>query len=403
MSGSCSQYSRKSLPERSALSPIVTNDENPMPRAAAASIAALPNPPLCEAKATSPGDGAAGATVAFSAISGRGLATPREFGPTIRMPAARQTASSSSWRARPAGPISAKPAVRTTSARTPLAAHARATSTTAFAGTTITASSTSPSTSPIERTVGRPATSPPCTLTRCSDPENPAAIRLRTTSPPTVPSRRDAPITATEDGRRTCADGRDVGLALALLEAPPRVPRQRRRELDLDRILRPAGGDEEPGFVEHPEHPVVARQDGRGERLDTRRRRGMGEMREQNGGDPVAVPGIGHREGDLRPPGRPADVGAVPDDRALGSPQRDQRQPVAGGRGAARGRIEIDAGAEEPKPARLFRQRGEKRAQPRHVLNRRRPHMHGRAVTQHDVGLSGDPGRRSRARHGSHT
>ena len=176
-----------------------------MPRAAAASIAALPNPPLCEAKATSPGVGAAGATVAFSAISGSGLATPREFGPTIRMPAARQTASSSSWRARPAGPISAKPAVRTTSARTPLAAHARATSTTAFAGTTITASSTSPSTSPIERTVGRPATSPPCTLTRCSDPEKPAAIRLRTTSPPTVPSRRDAPITATEDGRRTCA------------------------------------------------------------------------------------------------------------------------------------------------------------------------------------------------------
>ena len=204
MSGSCSQYSRKSLPERSALSPIVTNDEKPMPRAAAASIAALPNPPLCEAKPTSPGGGAAGATVASRAISGRGLATPRELGPTIRMPAARQTASSSSWRARPAGPTSAKPPVRTTRARTPLAAQARATSTTAFVGTTITASSTSPSTSAIVGTVGRPATSPPRTLTRCSGPENPAASRLRTTSPPTVPGRRDAPITATEDGRRTC-------------------------------------------------------------------------------------------------------------------------------------------------------------------------------------------------------
>ena len=79
----------------------------------------------------------------------------------------------------------------------------------------------------------------------------------------------------------------------------------------------------------------------------------MGEMREQDGGDPVAVPGIGHREGDLRPPGAPADVGAVPDDRALRSPQRDQRQPVVGGRGAARGRVEVDAGAEEAKPARL--------------------------------------------------
>ena len=60
VSGSCSQYSRKSLPERSALSPIDTNDENPMPRAAAASIAAIANPPLCEAKPTCPGRGRAG-------------------------------------------------------------------------------------------------------------------------------------------------------------------------------------------------------------------------------------------------------------------------------------------------------------------------------------------------------
>jgi hypothetical protein len=132
--------------------------------------------------------------------------------------------------------------------------------------------------------------------------------------------------------------GRDVGLALTLLEAPPRVPRQRRRELDLDRSLRPAGGDQEPGFVEHPKHPMVARQDDRSKRVYTRHRRGMREMREQDGGDPVAVPGIGHREGDLRPPGRPADVGAVPDDRAVAAPQRDQRQPVGRRRGAARGR-----------------------------------------------------------------
>jgi hypothetical protein len=46
VSGSCSQYSRKSLLERSALSPIETNDDSPIPRAAASSIAAIPNAPL---------------------------------------------------------------------------------------------------------------------------------------------------------------------------------------------------------------------------------------------------------------------------------------------------------------------------------------------------------------------
>ena len=154
-----------------------------------------------------------------------------------------------------------------------------------------------------------------------------------------LPADRPAPPGRPDhrDGRRAqnVLHGRDVGLALALLEAPPRVPRQRRRELDLDRIPRPAGGDEKPGFVEHTEHPVVPRQDGRGERLHTRRRRGMGEMREQHRGDPVTMPRIGHREGHLRPPRRLADVGAVRDDRALRSPEREQRQPVAGDGGAA--------------------------------------------------------------------
>ena len=67
MSGSCSQYSMKSLPERSALSPIETNEESPIPRAAASSMAAMPNAPLWEAKATLPGVGSPGANVALSA------------------------------------------------------------------------------------------------------------------------------------------------------------------------------------------------------------------------------------------------------------------------------------------------------------------------------------------------
>ena len=154
-----------------------------MPRAAAASSAAIANPLLCDAKPTCPGAGGVGATVALSAISGRGLATPRQFGPSMRIPAARQTASRSS--------TSVKPGVRTTRARTPLAAQARAASTTAAAGTASTASSTSPST----------AASAPASSTRCSGRVKPPARRLRTTSAPGGP---DVPITATEAGRRTC-------------------------------------------------------------------------------------------------------------------------------------------------------------------------------------------------------
>ena len=153
--------------------------------------------------------------------------------------------------------------------------------------------------------------------------------------------------------------------------------------------------------MEHSEHPVVARQDDRGERVDPRVRRGMREMREQDGGDPVAVPGIGHREGDLRPPSRTPDVGAVRDNRGLS--QRDQGQAAVGRRGAARLRVEVDAGAEEAKPARLDRQRLEEGAQPRHVLDRRGPHVHRRAVTEHDVGLSDHLNSRGGVRHSTQT
>ena len=68
---SASQYCRKSLPERSALSPTETNAERPSPCVRARSIAAMPKAPLWDAKPTRPGGGAAGAKVAFSATPGR--------------------------------------------------------------------------------------------------------------------------------------------------------------------------------------------------------------------------------------------------------------------------------------------------------------------------------------------
>ena len=287
------------------MSPIETNDENPMPRVAAASIAAIANPLLWEAKPTCPGEGARGATVALSAISGRGFATPRQFGPSMRIPAARQTASRSS--------TSVKPCVSTTRARTRLAAQARAASMTAAAGTASTASSTSPSIS----------ASAPTSSTRCSGRVKPPARRLRATS---APGGSDAPITATEAGRRTCATAATPALRW---RASKRCRASRDSDVGNSRCTSPSdrcADDREAGVVEHPEHAAVLRQDRRGERGDAFGRGGMREVGEQHRRDPVSMPGVGHREGDLRTVRRLAEERGVRDDRAL--TQRDQRQPV---------------------------------------------------------------------------
>jgi hypothetical protein len=104
-----------------------------------------------------PAGGCPGEKVASSAMSGAVLSTPRQLGPTRRMPASRQMCSSSAWRPSPSDPASPNPAESTTSARTPLRSHARAASTTSGAPRAITASSTWSGTSSIEAYAGRPA------------------------------------------------------------------------------------------------------------------------------------------------------------------------------------------------------------------------------------------------------
>src|SRR5262249_46355714 len=81
-----------------------TNDDSPTPRRLAASMIAIPRPPLCDMNPTPPGTAVGGANVAFSRTRGEVLSTPRELGPTIRIPAARHTSSSSCWRAAPPAP-----------------------------------------------------------------------------------------------------------------------------------------------------------------------------------------------------------------------------------------------------------------------------------------------------------
>src|SRR3954454_12795589 len=82
-----------------------------------------------------PGRTGTGANVATIDIGGATLTSPMQFGPSNRMPWLRANVTRSSWRTRPSGPSSAKPADRITTAAAPTAAASARTSGTASAGT----------------------------------------------------------------------------------------------------------------------------------------------------------------------------------------------------------------------------------------------------------------------------
>ncbi len=84
--GSCSQYSSRSLPDTSALLPTLMKCEMPMPSARAVSRIASPSAPLCDENATRPGGGYGGANVPSMRTPSSVLSTPRQLGPTSRMP-----------------------------------------------------------------------------------------------------------------------------------------------------------------------------------------------------------------------------------------------------------------------------------------------------------------------------
>ena len=122
--------------------PTDTKDDRPSPRRPAASMIAIPRPPLWDMNPIEPGSACRGAKVALRRTLSVVLRTPRQFGPTILMPAARQTSSNWRWRSAPASPASANPELITRSARTPARAQSRAAARTSSAGTTTTARST---------------------------------------------------------------------------------------------------------------------------------------------------------------------------------------------------------------------------------------------------------------------
>ena len=87
-----------------------------------------------------------GVPAAIEAFSGRSaFCTPKQLGPTRRTPPARAAATASAWSFAPSGPVSANPALSTTTALTFWSAE-RMMSGTVAAGVTMTARSTWPGT-----------------------------------------------------------------------------------------------------------------------------------------------------------------------------------------------------------------------------------------------------------------
>ncbi len=309
----------KSLPERSALSPIETNDEKPRPRAAASSIAAIPNPPLCDAKPSRPGGGATGAAAASNPSRGS-----RRRGSRGRPVACPRSGRRRAARRRPSTPASQ----HDERAHTLGGAPARGVET-ASGATAITASSTSPST-----TASAAASS-----TRCTAP-----AKLTSASP----------ITATEDGRRTWAT---AATSAVRWRSSKRCRAAGDSEVGNSISISPSARRRRRGSRSRGtrRHPAVLRQDGRGERLDPL----LARRRRRWASSTVAMPwpsSIGHREATPARPEPRADVGhrgRPPCPRPRAARAGSARRRV---RGAARGLVEVHPGAEEAEPARRIRQ-----------------------------------------------
>ena len=123
-----------------------------------------------------------------------GTATPKEFGPTRRMPPRRLASS------RPDSCAGVRPEVITTSDLAPRIPHSCATSTTRAAGTVTTARSGASGSAATDGTHGMPSMSPPCGLTAYKAPAKPASRMLSRIVRPIDPGRWLVPTTAADRG-----------------------------------------------------------------------------------------------------------------------------------------------------------------------------------------------------------
>ena len=200
VAGSSCQYWSRSLPDTSARLPAETKLDSPSPRRDASASSATPNAPDWLNTPTRPAAGSTGASVALRRTAGSVLATPRQFGPTTRMPARCAARTSARCAAAPAGPDSANPAEITTRPCAPARAASRTTSVTASGGTATTARSTSSPASAADGYAGSPATVAALGCTGTIAPAKPPSRRCPSSAAPTPWPVVLAPYTAMPRG-----------------------------------------------------------------------------------------------------------------------------------------------------------------------------------------------------------
>ena len=167
-----------------------------MPSSESCPARATPTPPDCDKSPATPGWGRLAAKVASRPMAG--TATPKQLGPTSRMPCLRHTASRSAQAA------ASRPDAITTSDRTPRWPHCSATPSTAGAGTATTARSAGSGRSSTEARHRSPSICRARGFTVYRRPAKPPARMFSRMTRPIDSRRRLAPITTTDSGASRC-------------------------------------------------------------------------------------------------------------------------------------------------------------------------------------------------------
>src|SRR5215218_6301429 len=189
----------------SSIDPRLTIELNPTSSCVAQSRIAVSRAPDWLTNPTRPGFAIPAAKVAF--IPSMGFMTPRQFGPTTRIP--YRWAAWSTWRSSstPSGPTSLNPALMTITPRTPASPHSVMSLGTVFAVVTMTARSTG---SPIARTDAYALTqriAGRVGFTGYTVPPNGFDSRFHRIVRPTLPAFSVAPITAIDEGWKIASSG----------------------------------------------------------------------------------------------------------------------------------------------------------------------------------------------------
>ena len=255
-----------------------------------------------------------------------GTATPKQSGPTSRMPCRRHTASRSAQAA------ASSPDVITTSDRTPRWPHCSATPSTAGAGTAMTARSAGSGRSSTESRHRSPSICRARGFTVYRRPAYPPAADVLQDHPADrLPAaagadhhdrlgREDVPQAGHVRAALPLGHGAEVGVQRGAVL----VPGQRERQLVDLAVEVPL--NRQAGVGEHLQHGRVLGEGLGHERGDVAAPRERDQVLEQQGGDALVVHVVGHRERDLGLPGVPGEPGVTGHADQFAVPQREQRR-----------------------------------------------------------------------------